>query len=113
MVITRTSSDEVVLRVVGERLARLRLERNLTQAQLAREAGLAQRTVTRIEAGGPATLASLVRILRALNVIDSLNQFLPPPVPSPIEALERWGKQRRRASGPRKRRDKTSPGDAH
>ena len=102
MKISNTQSDESVLRDIGARLARQRLERNLTQAEIAREAGLAPRTVTRIEAGGTATVASLVRILRALGVLESLNQFLPEPGPSPIEELARRGKQRRRASNPRK-----------
>jgi DNA-binding XRE family transcriptional regulator len=59
MRLSSITSDESVLREIGARVARQRLERNLTQAQVAHEAGLAQRTVTRIEAGGTATVASL------------------------------------------------------
>ena len=102
MGISTTSTDASVLREIGARLARQRLERNLTQAEVAHEAGLAQRTVTRIEAGGTATVASLVRILRALGSLESLDHFLPEPGPSPMEELARRGKQRRRASNPRK-----------
>jgi uncharacterized protein YyaL (SSP411 family) len=40
-------SDDLILREVGERLARTRLERNLTQAQLAERAGISKRTLER------------------------------------------------------------------
>ena len=40
MVNARDLTDAAVLTELGSRLARLRLQRNLTQAQLAREAGI-------------------------------------------------------------------------
>lgn len=100
--ITNGMTDDAVLHELGNRLARLRLERNLTQQALAYEAGVSSRTISLIETGRSATLGSLVRILRALESLDALNQMLPPRGPSPIEELERAGKPRQRASQPRK-----------
>ena len=40
MKVDRQATDEVFLGRLGERLARLRLARNLTQAQLAEQGGL-------------------------------------------------------------------------
>lgn len=48
-------TDEAVLGELGERLAALRLSRNLTQRQLAKQAGVARSLVQRIEAGEPVT----------------------------------------------------------
>ena len=48
-------SDETLLKELGQRIARLRLERNLSQAQLAEQAGISKRTLERLEAGAAAT----------------------------------------------------------
>ena len=51
MKITKQATDEVILGELGGRLAKIRLDRNLTQAQLATQAGVSKRTVERLEAG--------------------------------------------------------------
>ena len=51
MKITKQATDAAVLTELGGRLTRLRLERNLTQAQLAEQAGVSKRTVQRLESG--------------------------------------------------------------
>lgn len=54
---------------IGGRLTRIRLERNLTQVQLAVEAGIAKSTVQRLEAGAVATqLSGLIRVCRVLGL---------------------------------------------
>ena len=98
MKISKRSADEAVLGELGRRLARSRLDRNLTQAQLAHEAGVGKSTVERIEAGGSAQLASLIRILRALDLVEGFDALIPEPIASPLEQLALRGKERRRAS---------------
>ena len=58
MKITKQATDEAVLSELGGRLAQVRLERNLTQAQLAEQAGVSKRTVERlgIRRGGDAVV---------------------------------------------------------
>ena len=107
MEITRDLADAAVLDEIGSRLARHRLEAGLTQAALAREAGVAKRTVERIEAGHAAELGTLIRILRVLNLIAGLQGLVPDPPPSPIALLENRGRRRQRASG---RRTAAAPG---
>lgn len=101
MKIASSLTDDAVLTELGERLARQRLARNLTQAQLAEAAGVSKRTVERIEAGESAQLANFARILRALDLLDGLDALVPPPLPSPLAQLKLQGRQRRRASGVR------------
>jgi transcriptional regulator with XRE-family HTH domain len=91
-------TDAAVLQELGARLSRQRLEAGLTQAALARQAGLAKRTLERIEAGHGAEMVSLIRLLRALQLADRLDGTVPELPPSPIALLELRGKQRRRAS---------------
>ena len=78
-----------------------RLERNLTQAALSREAGVSKRTIERVESGGSTQLSTLIRILRALGLLDSFQNLIPAPLPSPIDQLDSQEPERRRASGTR------------
>lgn len=94
-----TSTDDAVLAEIGARLQRTRLERNQTQQQLADEAGIGVRTLERLESGRGATLANVVRVLRALELLEALDRALPPPLASPVERLKLAGRRRRRASG--------------
>lgn len=101
MRIESQNSDEIVLAELGRRLARTRLERNLSQQQLADEAGLSKKTIERLEGGESVKSASLIRALRALGLLDVLDRLVPEPLPSPIERVRLQGRRRRRASGDR------------
>jgi transcriptional regulator with XRE-family HTH domain len=101
MKITPLLTDEAVLIELGERLGRHRLDRNLSQAELAEAAGVSKRTIERIEAGDSTQLANFIRILRALDLIEGFDALIPPPPPSPIAQLKLHGRQRQRASSVR------------
>ncbi|MDP2031216.1 MAG: helix-turn-helix transcriptional regulator [Thiobacillus sp.] len=98
MKISNQIVDEVILRELGERLARVRLERNLTQAGLAEQAGVSKRTVERMEAGGVTQLVNLVRVCRVLDLLERFEALIPEPVASPVAQLKQRGKERKRAS---------------
>ena len=97
MKISNQVVDDVVLRELGQRLARIRLTRNLKQSDLASQAGVSKRTVERAEAGGPTQLNNLVRICRALGLVERFEALLPEPVVSPVAQLRSRGKERKRA----------------
>jgi len=94
-------TDVAVLKEVGDRLARWRLENNLSQAEFGEEAGLGRRTVQRLEAGQSVQLSSFIRVLRVLGLLESLDRLIPAPVPSPIDRLRLAGRERQRARGRR------------
>ena len=94
-------TDDAVLAALGERLAQRRLRRDLTQQQLADEAGVSRRTLVRLEAGESTQLTNLVRVLRALGLLENLPALVPAPGPSPLQQLRNRGKRRKRASGKR------------
>lgn len=98
MSLASTSPDPVLLTELGQRLARLRLDRNLSQDDLAREAGVSKRTLHRMEHGHSAQMTNWIRVLRALGALENLELFLPAPAPSPMQQLKLQGKLRRRAS---------------
>ncbi len=67
------------LRDLADDVAVWRRLRGMTQAQLADRAGVSRDTVTRLEAGdGGVSTENLLRILRALGVVDSLSAALDP-----------------------------------
>jgi transcriptional regulator with XRE-family HTH domain len=105
MKIERYLTDGAVLAELGTRLERARLDRNLTQRELAAESGVQRKVVQRIEAGEPVKVTSLIRVLRALGLLEALDQLVPEPTPSPIDLLKLHGKNRKRASGRRLRRE--------
>ena len=92
---------------LGRRLKRRRLELNLSQETLAHRSGLARRTITAIEHGEGATLATFIEVVRALDALEMLENFLPDPGPSPLqmarlreEPIRRYASKPRRAPDP-------------
>jgi len=102
MNISELLTDEAILVEIGARLARRRLDLQLTQAEVAEQAGIAKRTLERIEAGSSAQLSSLLRILRVLDLLPGLEQMIPGAGPRPMDLLKRKGKVRQRAPGSRR-----------
>lgn len=105
MDIHESQSDTRILTEIGERLAQYRLAQGLTQAELARQAGIGKRTLERMEAGAAVQTTSLVRVLRELGLLASLDGALPATGPGPMDLLKRRGKQRQRATGKRSSRE--------
>lgn len=98
MKFTNTLTDEAILQEMGQRIGRYRLNQDKPQAALAQEAGVSLRTLARFEAGESVQASSLIRILRALQLLDNLESLVPAPVSSPIQQYRLQGKQRQRAS---------------
>ncbi len=98
-------TDAAVLAELGSRLERHRLERNWTQAELAAEAGVGQATVQRAERGESVQMTSMIKLLRALELLAGLDLAIPESIDLPIARLEREQRgRRRRARGRRGRR---------
>lgn len=92
-------TDQQVLKEIARRIKHKRLRINMTQAEAAEKAGLHYNTLSKFEQGHDITLLTFIQILRALNELETLENFIPEPEISPIEILKRKGKKRQRASG--------------
>jgi transcriptional regulator with XRE-family HTH domain len=112
---TQTVEYGVVIAELGRRVAAHRLAANLTQRALAEQAGVALRTVQRLEAGAVAThLSGFLRVCGALGLADRIDALVPDVGPGPMAQLRQRGKSRRRASGrttPRATRARWTWGD--
>jgi transcriptional regulator with XRE-family HTH domain len=80
-----------------KRVESIRLSRNMTQKQLAEEAGVSVRTVGRLESGQGVSLDTFIRVLTALRIQQSLGSLLPDPTVRPIERVGTGTGERKRA----------------
>ena len=98
MKIQSNITSGALLKLIGERLARLRLSKNLTQKKLAEQAGLGLRTVQRLELGLAATqLSGFVRVCQVLGLVERFDVLIPEEQASPIAQLKLQGRKRQRS----------------
>jgi putative transcriptional regulator len=98
-------SDKAAMALIGARMQRERLNQNLTQQALAQRAGIGLRTVRSLEAGQKPTVETLIRALRGLGKLGTMDAFLPEPGLSPLQMAKLQGHARQRASGRRQAPD--------
>lgn len=91
-----TMSNSGIAAELGNRLERLRLERNMPQQQLADEIGITPKSYRQLVAGG-GKLENMIAALRALDCLEQLDNFLPEQPPSPLQQLKLKGRERKRA----------------
>lgn len=96
----RPVSATALAEEIGERLKQARLNRNLTQSEVAALAGVARKTVLNAEQG-KVQLNIMIAILMALDLTEQLDLFLPEQETSPLQLAKLQGKKRQRASGQR------------
>lgn len=98
---------DIDMKAIGLRLCRERIRQGLTQAELAKEAGIGKRTLERLENGDSVQLSTFVRVLGQLDLLDRLVALLPDPQPTPtqlIKAIEEPQRvyKKRKAKEPKK-----------
>ena len=90
MKLTNDHSDDAVLKEIGNRITQYRLNQDKTQAALAQEAGVSSRTLIRVEHGYSIQGSSLIRILRALQLVENLDALIPGPAARPSRRGRRF-----------------------
>jgi transcriptional regulator with XRE-family HTH domain len=96
---TAELSDRAIMLLIGGRVQKERLNQDLTQKELAESAGITDRTVRSFESGEKSTIETLIRVLRALGKLGTIDAFLPEPGISPLQLAKLQGRERQRASG--------------
>ena len=77
MRISEMHDDNEIIKEIGERIKAHRIASNMTQKQLAEKGRVSLSTVVRIEDGDDTKLSNVVKLLRALNLIENLNAIVP------------------------------------
>jgi putative transcriptional regulator len=96
------ASSDAIINALFQQIEQIRLSRNISQAALAKEAGVSRSTITRLASGENISVDSFVRVMQALGLADHLAALLPNPNVRPVERIRLEGTERRRASSKRK-----------
>lgn len=91
------ASIESLLEAIGENLSLRLKQANLDQKDIAQIADLNRNTISSALSGSDIKLSTLIRITRTLDFSDWLAPLLEPPPVSPIDALTRKEKKRKRS----------------
>lgn len=95
-----TLSDKYIQKELGHRIKALRLRKNITQKELAQATTLSLNSIKSLESGR-SKLATLIAVLRELQALDQLDNFIPEISISPMQLAKMQGHVRKRASGER------------
>ncbi len=101
-------SDDMIIKSIGAFIRHDRLEKNITQEQLATKAGINRTTLSDLELGRRCTLITLIQTLRSLDQLGVLKHFKVFKELSPIELADLEIKKRKRASRSNENRDQGS-----
>lgn len=102
IVFSYSNSDDVILKNLGIQFKQIRLNKNLTQAELSELSGLSRSAISDLETKGTGSMNTFIRVLRALEKLEILNYFITEVPVSPIQIAKLKGKNRKRASGTKK-----------
>jgi transcriptional regulator with XRE-family HTH domain len=90
-------SDPEILTEIGRRIREIRLQRNMQQREIAEFGGLSVGAVQRLEKGEPVSTSNMLRILRALGMLENIELLVPKTPVSPILMKKLLGRKRERA----------------
>ena len=100
--ITFRTPEELQI-VLGERVRRLRLARNIDQRATADKAGISEKALRNLEAGRGSTVETLLRTLKALDSLQGIEMLAPEVTVDPL-ALLHASKPPQRVRRPRRQR---------
>lgn len=95
-------SDKALAEHVGNFIKHHRLEQNKTQDVLSNSAGISRSTLSLLERGETVTLATLIRVLRALDLLHLMESFKIDSTLSPM-ALAKMEQEKRQRARSKKR----------
>ena len=89
MVAHAFSAPNELQELLGERLKRLRLNRNLDQRTTAERAGISEKALRNLESGRGSTVETLLRVLKALDHLQGLDMLAPEISVNPLALLRK------------------------
>jgi transcriptional regulator with XRE-family HTH domain len=95
-------ADPAIVKDICTSVKQMRLNKNLSQSNLAKMSGIHPITMSHMETGRSVSLLTLIQVLRALDKLDVFNLFFEETEISPMQLLKIQEKQRRKASPKKK-----------
>ena len=97
MKISSENNNSAILRELGARIKRNRIDMQLSQQDFAAKAGISTRTLSAAENGEDIRLSNLIRILRTLGCLENIDLLIPELAFDP-ESYRTLGRERKRVS---------------
>jgi transcriptional regulator with XRE-family HTH domain len=92
-------SDKALAKHIGGFIKHQRMEQDKTQDVLATAAGISRSTLSLLERGETVTLATLIQVLRVLDQLHLMDDFVVQQAISPLVLAKLEKNKRQRASG--------------
>jgi transcriptional regulator with XRE-family HTH domain len=101
------SSDTALIRTIGAFIKHHRVQQNKTQSQLAKEAGIVRSTLSLFERGENTSLLVFIQLLRALKLLNMLQEFQVKEELTPLQLakIEQSGRIRAKRNMPEKKKN--------
>ena len=97
----KRKTDREILMELGKRIREKRIQKRFKQSALAQRAGISIYTLQKMEYGKSYNVSTLIQVLRALNELEQLDNFLPEVEISPIDILTSKDKITQRVRNPK------------
>lgn len=91
-------SDSAIIESLGAFIKHHRLEQNITQSDLAEKANINRSTLSEFERGTRVSMITFIQLLRALDLLHTLEAFTVQKRVSPLELAKKNEDSRQRAS---------------
>ncbi len=93
--VDRKTASEISQDIAGAAKAR-RIAMNISQAELSSRSGVSIATLKRFEAGGTASLATVLALAECLNALEEFHELFPLPEATTLDEIEAFSKPRQR-----------------
>ena len=90
-------SDQALAEHIGNFVKHQRLEQNKTQDMLSHAAGISRSTLSLLERGQTVTMATFIQVLRVLDQLQIMDEFVVKESISPLALAKKEQEQRKRA----------------
>lgn len=98
-------TDKALMETIGTYVQHHRLNQNKSQSVVAQAAGISRSTLSLLERGEKISLASLIQVLRILDLLHIMDAFRVKDEISPIEYAKLQKNRRKRARSTRENLD--------
>jgi transcriptional regulator with XRE-family HTH domain len=95
-------TDKAIIKSLCNSLKQMRLQKNLSQDELAQRSGINRVTISRLETGKAINILTMIQILRALQKLELMSSLFEEPEISPILLMEAQQKYYRQKASPKK-----------
>lgn len=95
MEINKNASNSDILIELGNRVKACRIRKSYTQAEFAKVSGISKGTVANIENGKSVQFENILKVLRALDCLNSLEPLLPSSESTPMELVREKSEKKR------------------